>query len=381
MRYVLSVVILSLFFQLSFASTGPELKVLSHEWDFGKVEQGSSKEMVFSIKNTGFDELIIDNMHACCGYSLKGISSWNIAPGGKAEITLVCDASRKPLGQDSKYITILSNSTKNPHMQVAVKADIQPGVVQAASEEKIQTPAKVKISTEHIAKIPSMEVDDVYAIMSAGRYVFILDVREKEECAHKYIPNSIRFSRSSINENESDLENILSNIDKRTVIVVCCAGGIRSSYITAKLKSLGYNAYNMEGGISAWEKSGHPLAFGPAVDGQASGIPIELEEAYEYYFVVFKDKTVWIDLRDTPLYKEAHIKDAVNIPAYKLKDKLDLIPRDKNVVLYCEGVDCDLGQVGAKILIENGYKRGMIRVFSGGMAVWKEAGYPTDSIE
>jgi len=379
MRYVLSVVILLLFFQVSFAGTGPELKVLSHEWDFGKVEQGSSKHMVFVVKNTGFDELVIDNVHACCGYSVNSLSNWNIAPGGKAEITLTCDASRKPLGRDSKYITILSNSTKNPHMQVIVKADIQPGIiVHAAPEQRAQIPVADWIPTKHMTEVPSMTPDDVYDRMSAGGYVFILDVREKEECAHKYIPNSIRFSRSSISENEEDLESIVSNIDKRTFIVVCCSGGVRSSYITAKLKDLGYNAYNMEGGISAWEKSGYPLAFGPSVAGDISGIPIDLKEAYEHYFVLFNGESLWIDLRDAPIYKERHIKGAINIPAHELKNKLDKIPNDKHLILYCEGEDCDLAQVGAKILIENGYKRGRIRVFSGGIAQWQAAGYPTD---
>jgi len=222
-------------------------------------------------------------------------------------------------------------------------------------------------------------VDDVYAMMSAGEYVFILDVREKEEYSYKYIPNSIRFSRSSISENESDFENIISGIDKRSVIVVCCSGGVRSSYITAKLKKSGYNVYNMEGGITAWEKNGYPLAFGPAANGEVLGIPVELEEAYEHYFKLFKDSSLWIDLRDTPLYNESHIEGAINIPVHELKSKLNLIPKDKNLILYCQGKDCDLGQVGAKILIENGYKRGRVRVFSGGTAQWKEAGYPTDT--
>ena len=381
MKAVLSFIIVALCCQVVFASTSPELKVLSREWDFGKVEQGSSKQMVFVIKNTGFDELSIDNIHTCCGYGLKSMSSWTIAPGGKAEITLVCDASRKPLGKDKKYVTILSNCVKNPHMQVVVTADIQPGVSRAVSDKTIQTPAKASPAIRNATEVPSKSVDDVYAMMFAGEYVFILDVREKEEYSYKYIPNSIRFSRSSISENESDFENIISGIDKRGVIVVCCSGGVRSSYITAKLKKSGYNAYNMEGGITAWEKSGYPLAFGPAVNGEVLGIPIELEEAYEHYFDLFKDDSLWIDLRDAPLYDESHIEGAINIPVHELKNKLNLIPKNKNLILYCQGEDCDLGQAGAKILIENGYKRGRVRVFPGGIDQWKTACYPTDAVE
>jgi hypothetical protein len=126
MRIVLSFAIIALCWQYSFAGTGPELEVLSHEWDFGVVRQGESKQAVFLIQNKGFNDLAISNIHTCCGYSLTGVSSWILPPGAKSEITLLCDSSRKPLGKDIKYITILSNSANDPHAQVIVKADIVP---------------------------------------------------------------------------------------------------------------------------------------------------------------------------------------------------------------------------------------------------------------
>jgi rhodanese-related sulfurtransferase len=118
--------------------------------------------------------------------------------------------------------------------------------------------------------------------------------------------------------------------------------------------------------------------FGPAIQAEASGIPIGLEEAYEYYFIAFKDKTLWIDLRDGQLYNQGHIAGAVNIPLYVLKDKLNLVPKDRHLVLYCQDTDCDLGKTGSEVLIENGFSRGKIRVFSGGIKQWRSAGYPVE---
>jgi rhodanese-related sulfurtransferase len=377
MKYVLSVIAVLLICQLSFAGKGPALKVLSGEWDFGDIEQGSSKQMVFSIKNTGFDELSIDNMHACCGYSIHSVSKWRLAPGEQSQITIINDASRKPLGKDAKHITILSNSAENPQELVPVKAHIIPGTSsRIPPKDKIKLSAPEATLPTHALKIPSMHVDDIYKRIKRGSNLIILDVREKHEYTYKHIPNSIRFARSDISSNPQDFDNILSSIHKRIPIFVCCSAGIRSSYIVDRLRGMGYNAYNMEGGISAWESFGHGLVFGPPADKEAQGIPIGLEEAYSHYFTLFHNKTFWIDLRDPAQYKVSHIKGAVNIPLHELKASLNLIPKDKHIILYCEDTECGLGETGSVVLIENGFERGRVRVFSGGLSEWSQASYP-----
>ncbi len=377
MKHVFSVIALLLICQFSFAGKGPSLKVLSGEWDFGEIEQGASKQMVFSIKNTGFDELSIDNMHACCGYSIHSVSKWRLAPGEQSQITIISDASRKPLGKDIKHITILSNSAKNPQELVPVKAHIRPGTSsRIPPKDRIKPPAPEAALPAHALTIPSMHVDDIYTRIARGSNLIILDVREKHEYTYKHIPNSIRLARSEISSNPQDFENILSNIHKRIPIFVCCSAGMRSTYIVNKLRGMGYNAYNMEGGISAWESFGHGLVFGPPADKETIGIPIGLEEAYSHYFTLFRDKSLWIDLREPPLYKKSHIEGAINIPLYELKASLNAVPKDKHLVLYCQDTECDLGETGSVILIENGFEKGRVRVFSGGISEWALAGYP-----
>jgi rhodanese-related sulfurtransferase len=255
MRIVLSFAIIALCWQYSFAGTEPELEVLSHEWDFGRIEQGTSKEKPFFVKNKGFDDLVIDNIHTCCGYGLKTMSSWTIAPGAKAEVTIVCDASRKPLGKDIRYITILSNCVKNPHMRVAVKADIVPGTPHEAKRQDVDVPADTVTET---GQVPSFTVDKIYDMISTGKEVFMLDVREKGVYQVEFLPNSIRYAKSRINEDISDLENVLRSIDKKSVIIVYCAIGVNSADVVCKLQDLGYNAYNMEGGIAEWQEAGYP---------------------------------------------------------------------------------------------------------------------------
>jgi rhodanese-related sulfurtransferase len=380
MKNILSVILLVLICQPAFADKGPALKVFPSEWDFGEIEQGSSKHMVFSIKNTGFEELAVDNMHACCGYSIHSVSKWRLAPGEQSQVTVICDASRKSLGRDIKHIAILSNSAENPQEMVPVKSHIKPGISRIPPQPKIKPLAPERVLPAHAPNVPSMHVDDIYTRITRGSNLIILDVREKHEYTYKHIPNSIRFARSDISSNPQDFDNILSSIHKRIPIFVCCSTGIRSSYIVDRLRGTGYNAYNMEGGIFAWESFGHGLVFGPPADKETQGIPIDLEEAYSHYFTLFHDKTFWIDLRDPVQYKASHIKGAVNIPLHELKASLNLIPKDKHIILYCEDTECGLGETGSIVLIENGFERGRVRVFSGGLSEWSQASYPIQTL-
>jgi rhodanese-related sulfurtransferase len=257
-KIALSVIVLAILVYTAIAGTGAELKVLSHEWDFGSIEQGSSKQMVFLVQNTGFDELVIHNVHACCGYSIDNISSWEIAPGSKAEVSITCDASRKSLGKDKRHITIISNSLRNPQTLVTVKADIhKPSFDQSAKKEKDRLVGK----QDKQEQVASLSVHEIYNMQNTGKQFFILDVRQKQDYNVKYISNSIRFSKSNIEENRPDFDNILRNIDKRSVIVVHCAIGENSVPVVRMLRQSGYNAYNMDGGISEWESEGYPVYF------------------------------------------------------------------------------------------------------------------------
>ena len=355
------------------ARTGPELEILSKELDFGKVRQGEAKTKVFFIKNHGFEDLIIDKIHTCCGYSVKEISSWNLAPGEKASLEVVCNASRKTLGADKKYITILSNDTLNPQLKILTSAYI-------IERDSSQTSVKKEDSVPVVgpSSIPHMDTDEVNERISKGHQVIMFDVREKSEYGHKYIPNSIRFARSKLGDGEEEFNDLIRNISKRSIIVVYCGSGTRSSYITSKLRKLGYKAYNLEGGISNWADKGYPIIMGPKLLPSEEGVIIDLEEAYEHYYLLFNKETQWIDVRDRQEYKRGHIKGAVNIPVSEIERSIESIPRSQNLIIYCQGPACESSSAAASILIKNGFKKGLVRVFLDGFEQWERAGYPTE---
>ncbi|OLS27083.1 MAG: putative adenylyltransferase/sulfurtransferase MoeZ [Candidatus Heimdallarchaeota archaeon LC_3] len=78
-----------------------------------------------------------------------------------------------------------------------------------------------------------------------GFNFIILDVREKNEFDFVNIKNSIHIPMMSIPNN-------LNLLSKERDIGVLCHHGNRSAKVTAYLKNLGYNAFNISGGIEKW---------------------------------------------------------------------------------------------------------------------------------
>ena len=360
----------------AFAGQGPDLKVLDKVWDFGRVLQGESKSKVFEIKNSGFEDLVIERIHTCCGYGVKDVSSWRLEPGEKSSIEIICSAQRKSLGKDKKYITILSNSVKTPQIKIPVTASVLKGrnalLPQKSPVKKPQIDSEV---------VPSMGAIEAYSKQERGHQLMILDVREKSEYIHKHIPNSIRFSRSELAKDEEALKNLFRNVYKGTPIVVHCGSGIRSSYVTSLLRQWGHKAFNMEGGIKSWGNYGLPISMGPEIESSKEPIPINLKEAYEHYYQLFNKNTVWIDARGKNQFIYGHIEGAINIPVSDITMSLDSIPKNKSIILYCQNIDCSASKEAAAILLENGYKQDRIRVFTGGYDLRSVMDYPIETLE
>ena len=100
---------------------------------------------------------------------------------------------------------------------------------------------------------------------------------------------------------------------------------------------------------------------------------IKLEQAYS----LFNKGVLFIDARDEADYLAGHISNAINIPFDDLdnhKQKLDSISRNKPVVIYCAGTECDLSILLGNLLFEQGYKQ--VYIFFGGWNEWLDADYP-----
>ena len=81
----------------------------------------------------------------------------------------------------------------------------------------------------------------------------VLDVRSPEEFARGHVPDAV-----NIDINAAGFAANVAKFDKKQTILVNCHAGSRGAIASAALAKLGFKTVcNLEGGLDAWEKSGH----------------------------------------------------------------------------------------------------------------------------
>ena len=84
------------------------------QFDFGKVQQGETLEHIFTFKNTGTANLIIESVHPSCGCTGATLGDKKeYAPGETGEIKVTFNTQGRE-GINSKSISVTSNDKKEP---------------------------------------------------------------------------------------------------------------------------------------------------------------------------------------------------------------------------------------------------------------------------
>lgn len=100
------------------------------------------------------------------------------------------------------------------------------------------------------------EVDYTAALQLINhKNALVLDVREEGEYKLGHILNSMLIPLGKLNERMGELEKY-----KERPIVVVCRSGNRSGTACAALGKRGFiQAYNLAGGVTAWQKANLPM--------------------------------------------------------------------------------------------------------------------------
>lgn len=77
----------------------------------------------------------------------------------------------------------------------------------------------------------------------------LVDVREKAEWRSGHVPQAVHIPLG-------DLDKAPRRLVKDRPVVVMCASGVRSRTGAKQLRSLGYDATSVSGGITAWQRAG-----------------------------------------------------------------------------------------------------------------------------
>ena len=98
--------------------------------------------------------------------------------------------------------------------------------------------------------IPSAGPVDAYRLVREG--AVLLDVREGYEHRAGHAPDALHIPLGRL-----AVDHRLLPRGER--IVVICRSGNRSADATAMLRKLGYEAFNVAGGMGAWQGAGLPV--------------------------------------------------------------------------------------------------------------------------
>lgn len=86
--------------------------------------------------------------------------------------------------------------------------------------------------------------------------------------------------------------------------------------------------------------------------------------------------TVLLDVRPEPEYTGGHLPGAIHIPLEQLHDRLEELPRDKEIVAYCRGRYCVLAHDAVRLLNAHGLTA---RRAADGLLEWRVAGIPVET--
>jgi rhodanese-related sulfurtransferase len=115
----------------------------------------------------------------------------------------------------------------------------------------------------------------------------------------------------------------------------------------------------------------------PAVGAVAEQVypePVELDEIDE----LLAEGALLVDARHTEDFRAGRLQGAVSLPLGEVATLLDgfsqRVPKERVLILYCNGFGCpDSFDLGV-ILLEAGYQQ--VRVYEGGLPEWRDEGRP-----
>jgi rhodanese-related sulfurtransferase len=109
-------------------------------------------------------------------------------------------------------------------------------------------------------------------------------------------------------------------------------------------------------------------------------MPVTLTREQLKAMLEARERFTLIDVRSAESYQAEHIPGAINMPANEIEAVAPgRLALDEQIVVYCASFECIASPTAAAALEDLGYSN--VADFEGGLADWKEAGYPTMSGE
>lgn len=205
---------------------------------------------------------------------------------------------------------------------------------------KVNRPLLIEVPKH--AKLSKTEFLDAYE-----KGIKVIDTRNKADFAQGFIPGSINIQG---NNSFATWCGWMLNYDEQFILV---GDESQMDDLTRKLMRIGLD--NIYGFIDNVNDFGFELEKAEVID---------MDEFKTY---LGKPNVQVLDVRGAAEYETGHVEGAENLFVGTLKDNLDKIDKNKQVIIHCQSGD--RAAIAASLLHKNGIR---VKNFLGGMAEWKK---------
>ncbi len=170
------------------ADTGPLVRVVSPEYDFGRVIQGERVVHEFTIQNAGDADLLLQRIAPSCGCTAAAVSSSTIKPGSSEKIRVTFDTSGM-YGSKAKTVSIVTNAREQSEVTLKLRGSVVRGIT--ANPERlvfgeISPGASVAARTQQVAITINEGMDWEVARVIPGSRFFTVTPLADEGGAKRY---------------------------------------------------------------------------------------------------------------------------------------------------------------------------------------------------
>lgn len=169
--------------------------------------------------------------------------------------------------------------------------------------------------------------------------VTLIDVRDPDFYAEKYIPGSINIG---LDGRYAEWLGSITSPDHRIVIIAEPGSEIEATIRAARVgfdKVIGY----LDGGIKSWIDANLEIATFRRID------PEEINQ-----YMSKEEEIILLDVRRPTEFNVSHLPHAVNIPLSLLEPNLDKLDNNKKYVVHCAGGYRSV--IASSILKRNGFE-------------------------
>lgn len=110
-----------------------------------------------------------------------------------------------------------------------------------------------------VVAVADLDIAEAAGLVESG--AVLLDVREPDEWEAGHAPGAVLIPMNSVTARLAELPS------DQMIVVICRAGG-RSGVVTDALLGLGFEAFNLAGGMQAWTADERPVVTDAGTPGR-----------------------------------------------------------------------------------------------------------------